>query len=181
MVSQGMVHCRRHLLWNKLQSSPSRDWERRRDKDREESSRDQLAGHGLTYSEFCELRNLAIVEPLSQLDTRLSPLLCQPLTWYQALAKVLMAKYADHYRMFMAPDGNVQHLVILHPRYIEAFMMLSIDLHSSRGDLAVVYQKALPNREHDSSDCLDFCLVDIQALVEGFVNACCFHLWGGLL
>lgn len=42
MVSQGMVHCRRHLLWNKLQSSPSRDWERRRDKDREESSRDQV-------------------------------------------------------------------------------------------------------------------------------------------
>jgi hypothetical protein len=92
-----------------------------------------LAGHGLTYSEFCELRNLAIVEPLSQLDPRLSPLLCQPLTWYQALAKVLTAKYADHYRMFMAPDGNVQHIVILHPRYIEAFMMLSIDLHSSRG------------------------------------------------
>jgi hypothetical protein len=48
-------------------------------------------------------------------------------------------------------------------------------------DLAVVYQKALPNREHASSDCLDFCLVDIRALVEGFVNACCFHLWGGLL
>jgi hypothetical protein len=48
-------------------------------------------------------------------------------------------------------------------------------------DLAVVYQKALPNRENASSDCLDFCLVDIQALVEGFVNACCFHLWGGLL
>ena len=44
-----------------------------------------------------------------------------------------MAKYADHYRMFMAPDGNVQHVAILHPRYVEAFVMLSIDLHSSRG------------------------------------------------
>lgn len=42
MVSQGMVHCRRHLLWNKLLCSPSRDWERRRDRDREESSRDQV-------------------------------------------------------------------------------------------------------------------------------------------
>jgi hypothetical protein len=48
-------------------------------------------------------------------------------------------------------------------------------------DLAVVYQKALPKRERASSDCLEFCLADIQALVEGFVNACCFHLWGGLL
>jgi hypothetical protein len=73
------------------------------------------------------------VEPLSQLDPRLSPLLCQPLTWYQALTKVLMAKYVDQCRMFIAPDGNVQHVVVLHPRYVEAFMMLSIDLHTSRG------------------------------------------------
>lgn len=42
MVSQGMVHCRRHLLWTKLQRSASRDWERRRDKDRDETSRDQV-------------------------------------------------------------------------------------------------------------------------------------------
>jgi hypothetical protein len=38
MVTQGMVHCRTHLLWNKLQCSASRDWERRRDRDREEVS-----------------------------------------------------------------------------------------------------------------------------------------------
>jgi hypothetical protein len=48
-------------------------------------------------------------------------------------------------------------------------------------DLAVVYQKALPSRERASSECLEFCLADIQALIEGFVNACCFHLWVGLL
>jgi hypothetical protein len=67
------------------------------------------------------------------MDPRLSPLLCQPLSWYQALSKVLMAKYGDHCRVFMAPDGNAQHIVVLHPRYVEAFMMLSIDLNSSRG------------------------------------------------
>lgn len=38
MVTQGMVHCRTHLLWNKLQCSASREWERRRDRDREEVS-----------------------------------------------------------------------------------------------------------------------------------------------
>jgi hypothetical protein len=67
------------------------------------------------------------------MDPRLSPLLCQPLSWYQALSRVLMAKYGDHCRVFMGPDGNIQHIVVLHPRYVEAFMMLSIDLHSSRG------------------------------------------------
>ncbi|PSN35424.1 hypothetical protein C0J52_13195, partial [Blattella germanica] len=178
MVSRGMVHCRTHLLWNKLQCYAPRDLERRRDRDRDElAPRDLMAGHGLTYNEFWELRTLAIVEPLSQLDPRLSPLLCQPLTWYQGLGKVLMSKYEHHYRMFMSPDGNVQHIVILHPRYVEAFVMLSLDMQSSRGDLAVVYQKPLPNRENSSSECLEFCLADIQALVEGFVNACCFHLW----
>jgi hypothetical protein len=67
------------------------------------------------------------------MDPRLSPLLCQPLSWYQALSRILMVKYGDHCRTFMTPDGNVQHIVVLHPRYVEAFMMLSIDLHSSRG------------------------------------------------
>lgn len=50
MVSQGMVHCRTHLLWNKLQCSAPRDWERRRDRDREEvSSRDLVRS---TYFSF---------------------------------------------------------------------------------------------------------------------------------
>lgn len=37
MVSQGMVHCRTHLLWNKLQCSAARDSERRRDRERDEA------------------------------------------------------------------------------------------------------------------------------------------------
>jgi hypothetical protein len=55
MVSQGMVHCRRHLLWNKLQSLPSRDWERRRDKDREELSRDQVGSACLSLKHISHL------------------------------------------------------------------------------------------------------------------------------
>jgi hypothetical protein len=44
MVSQGMVHCRTHLLWNKLQCSAARDWERRRDREREEVPPRDLVG-----------------------------------------------------------------------------------------------------------------------------------------
>lgn len=175
MVAQGMEHCRTHLLWNKL-LIPSRESERRKE---ETFSRDMLS-IGLTYIEFCELRSLAVVEPLNQLDPRLSPLLSQSLTWYQSLAKVLMAKYSDHYRLFVSPDGNVQHVVVLHPRYLEAFMMLSIDTNSSRGDLCAVYRKPLQDNKQTPGQS-EFCIADIQSLVEGFVNACCFHLWVNLL
>ena len=90
-------------------------------------------GQSLSYYEFRELVHLAQVEPLSHLDARLKPLLAQPLAWYQGLARVLLAKYADHNRQFSAPDGSAQHIVVLHPRYLEAFVMLSLDTHTARG------------------------------------------------
>nr|CAD7604775.1 unnamed protein product [Timema genevievae] len=172
MVAKGMVHCRTHLLWNKLQCSGSR---------RDDSTARDPNTHNLTYAEFLELHNLAMVEPLSQLDPRLGPLLCQSLSWYQSLAKVLISKYSEHHRVFVAPDGNVQHLVLLHPRYLEAFVMLSVDNHTSRGDLCAVYRKPLQESMTQSSEQLEFCQTEMQALVEGFINACCFHLWAGLL
>ncbi|XP_049806805.1 KICSTOR complex protein SZT2-like [Schistocerca nitens] len=160
MVAKGMVDCRTHLLWDKLQCSP---------KDTKE----------LTYSEFCELCELAVTEPLSHLDPRLGPLLCQPITWYENLARTLLYKYSEHSRHFEAPDGSTQHIVILHPRYLEAFMMLSIDFLTSRGNLCIVYRK--PQEGGHAANQLEFCQDDIRSLVEGFVNACCFRLWIGLL
>ena len=111
MIERGALHCRTHLLWNKLLESKST----------------------MSYAEFAELRSLACVEPLSTLDSRLSPLVSQPMTWYQALAKVLQNKYQDYHKQFNTPDGNVTHHLILHPSYVQAFMMLTIDLHTSRG------------------------------------------------
>lgn len=152
MIKDGALQCRTHLLWNKLLENRST----------------------MNYSEFTELCTLAQVEPLSKLDPRLSPLLSQPLSWYQALSKVLINKYQDHHKLFNAPDGNVSHIVVLHPSYLQAFMMLTIDLHTSRGELCAVYRKPA---ELASSR---FSLADVYSLIEGFVNVCCFHLWTGL-
>ncbi|XP_046747125.1 KICSTOR complex protein SZT2-like [Diprion similis] len=152
MIKDGALQCRTHLLWNKLLENRS----------------------VMNYFEFTELCTLAQVEPLSKIDPRLSLLLSQPLTWYQALAKVLMNKYQDHHKLFNAPDGNVNHVVVLHPSYLHAFMMLTIDLHTSRGELCAVYRK--PAELVTSS----FNLGDVYSLIEGFVNVCCFHLWMGL-
>ncbi|KAJ8966988.1 hypothetical protein NQ317_011188, partial [Molorchus minor] len=143
MVAKGMVHCRTHLLWNRLISPQE--------------------SNTLNYDEFMELKNLAKLEHLCHMHPNLGPLLNQPLGWYQGLAKLLLVKYVDQNRSFMSPDGNIQHYVILHPRYFGAFMLLSLDLHTSRG----VYRE--PHKQEDA----ELCLAYQKSLLDGFVN---FHV-----
>lgn len=109
----GMVHCRTHLLWNRLISPQN--------------------VNVLSYEEFMELKSLAKLRHLCDSHPNLGPLLNQPLVWYQGLSKLLPLKYSELNRTFISPDGNIQHYVILHPSYFAAFMLLSIDLHTSRG------------------------------------------------
>ncbi|XP_011685281.1 PREDICTED: protein SZT2-like isoform X1 [Wasmannia auropunctata] len=151
MVERGALQCRTHLLWDKLLESKT----------------------SMTYTEFSELCSLAHIEPLSNLDARLGPLVNQPVSWYQALSKVLQNKYQEHHKQFITSDGNVTHHLILHPTLLQAFMMLTIDMHTSRGDLCAVYRKSTEIN-------MPMNMEDVYALVEGFVNACCFHLWMGL-
>ncbi|XP_023246457.1 KICSTOR complex protein SZT2 [Copidosoma floridanum] len=153
MVEQGALHCRTHLLWNRLLEK-------------------RLPP--MTYAEFAELRSLACTESLSSLDSRLTPIVQQPISWYQGLVKVLQNKYQEYHKQFNAPDGNVTHHIILHPKYIQAFMMLTIDLHTSRGEIYAVYTKS------EQSTGKSFTMGDVYSLIEDFVNACCFHLWLGL-
>ncbi|XP_076669350.1 KICSTOR complex protein SZT2 isoform X3 [Andrena cerasifolii] len=152
MVDRGALQCKTHLLWNKLLECKS----------------------AMNYKEFSELCSLAHVESLSNLDPRLGPFLNQPISWYQTLSKVLQNKYQEHHKQFNTPDGNITHLLILHPSLFQGFMMLTIDLHASKGDLCAVYCK--------SKEVINTprCVEDIYTLIEGFVNACCFHLWMNL-
>lgn len=116
-----MVHCRTYLLWNRLISPHDSNM--------------------LSYEEFMELKGLAKLDHLCDLHPNLGPLLNQKLSWYQGLAKLLLVKYNDQHRMFISSDGNIQHYVILHPNYFGAFMLLSIDLHTSRGvSFSLVFQ-----------------------------------------
>ncbi|KAJ8923504.1 hypothetical protein NQ315_010082 [Exocentrus adspersus] len=155
MVAKGMVHCRTHLLWNRLISPQD--------------------SNSLTYEEFMELKSLAKLDHLCNVHPNLGPLLNQPLSWYQGLAKLLLGKYVDQSRSFISADGNIQHYVILHPRYFGAFMLLSMDLHTSRGDLYAVYRE--PPKHEDA----DLCLAYQKALLDGFVNCICFYLWSGMI
>lgn len=111
MVERGALQCRTHLLWDKLLENKT----------------------SMTYTEFRELCSLAHIEPLANLDPRLGPLVNQPVSWYQTLSKVLQSKYQEHHKQFITSDGNITHHLILHPTLLQAFMMLTIDMHTSRG------------------------------------------------
>lgn len=116
MVDRGALQCRTHLLWDKLLENKS----------------------SMTYTEFKELCSLAHVESLPNLDPRLRPLVNQPVSWYQALSKVLQNKYQEHHKQFNTSDGNITHHLILHPTLLQVFMMLTIDLQTSRG-VSILY------------------------------------------
>jgi len=111
MVERGALQCRTHLLWDKLLENKT----------------------SMAYTEFKELCSLAHTEPLSNLDSRLGLFINQPVSWYQALSKVLQNKYQEHHKQFITSDGNITHHLILHPTLVQAFMMLTIDMHTSRG------------------------------------------------
>ncbi|XP_030748432.1 LOW QUALITY PROTEIN: KICSTOR complex protein SZT2-like [Sitophilus oryzae] len=156
MVSRGMEHCRTNLLWNRLISP-------------------QESNH-LTFEEFIELKQLSKLKPLYDLHPNLRQLLIKPFQWYQGLTKLLLAKYEHHHRIFSSADGNVVYYIILHPRYYGAFMMLSLDSHTVRGELHAVYREP-----HKQADVDPLGLGYEKSLRDGFVRCICFYLWSGMI
>ncbi|KAK3871475.1 hypothetical protein Pcinc_023382 [Petrolisthes cinctipes] len=169
IFNQAKIHCRRDSLWQRLTAGL-------RDEDKQKLPREQVVG-GLSFSEISELLDLVSVEPLSSVDPQLLPLLSKPLHWYQAFTRVLQAKYQERHRSLTSSDGNIQHVVILSPSCPDAFMMLSINLHYQKAELCCV------NKQLKGEGTTQQAFTDrrVQILVEDFVNACCFHLWSGLL
>ncbi|XP_046683213.1 KICSTOR complex protein SZT2-like isoform X2 [Homalodisca vitripennis] len=150
MIAQVSLHCRTHFLWNKL-----------------------MTGMSPTYAEFCELLSLGHTEAIADMDPRVSSILAQPVSWYQGLIKLLMTKYADHYRTFLSLDCSLQYFLVLHPRIPDGFIMVTVNFNAARGELSVVTNRIL--REKNVSNAF------LPGLIEDVINACCFQLWTGLL
>ncbi|XP_042227057.1 KICSTOR complex protein SZT2-like isoform X3 [Homarus americanus] len=168
IFNQAKIHCRRDSLWQRLTASL-------REEERQKLSREQVLG-GLSFIELSELLTLVRVEPLSSVDPQLLPLLSKPLLWYQGLTRVLQSKYQERHRSLTSSDGNIQHVVVLSSTCPDAFMMLSINLHHQKAELCCV------NKQLKGEGTVQkFSDSRIQALIQDFVNACCFHLWCGLL
>lgn len=86
----------------------------------------------LTYAEFRELLSLGTSEALGDKDPRISPILAQPLAWYTGLSKLIMSRYTDQYRSFVSSDGLTQYMLILHPKWMDGFVMIHMDFTASR-------------------------------------------------
>lgn len=119
IANQAKVHCRRDTLWQRLQQQ----------------------ANGLTYTEFRELLTLSHSEPVSSSEPQLVPLLAQPVSWYQGLAKVLLSRYPETQRHFSSMDGAIQYVVILNPRLSATAMMLFWDIHADRAVRSVLVFK----------------------------------------
>lgn len=170
VVCRAAVHCRRDFLWNSLLPHSAK----------ERSSNKDGQGPVLSYGEFSELLNLVTLMPLDDLDPYLTPLLNMHISWYQGLSSVLKTKYSDSCREFISHDGNTHYVVLTHIRCPDSFMLLSIDVHSRRADLCLVVREPSMDMEH-TPEKPNQRILALQSLIEDFVNACCFHLWSGLL
>ena len=109
-----------------------------------------------------------------------------------SLSKVLQNKYGEFSRQFSSEDGQVlypdivslfiptpvqvHHTVVIHQENLSIFALLSVD--SVEGSLAIVHRdlQLQPNSKQKEE-----MAQSLQALLEGFVEACAFHAWSLLL
>ena len=114
IINQAKVHCRRDTLWQRLQQTPS------------------SSSTYLIYFEFRELLTLSYTEPIKSGEPQLVPLLNQPVSWYQGLAKLLLSRYPENHRHYSSADGKIQYVIVLNPRLPGTAMMLSCDVHADK-------------------------------------------------
>ena len=69
---------------------------------------------------------------------------------------------------------QVHHTVVIHQENLALFALLSVD--SVEGSLAIVHRDLQPNSKQKEE-----MATSLQALLEGFVEACAFHTWSLLL
>uniref|UniRef100_A0A0N7ZXW0 Protein SZT2 n=1 Tax=Daphnia magna TaxID=35525 RepID=A0A0N7ZXW0_9CRUS len=168
IVNQAKVHCRRDTLWQRLQQSPA------------------SSSTNLTYLEFRELLTLSHTEPISSGEPQLVPLLAQPVSWYQGLAKLLLSRYPENHRHYSSADGKIQYVIVLNQRLPGTAMMLSCDVHADKAELSSLCQE-IPSTEMEVSTVFSMDNgfhsrpMIMQGFIEDFVNLCAFHIWSGLL
>lgn len=85
----------------------------------------------LTYPELQHLLTLADVFDISNMDSQLRHILNQPISWFQSFVKALISKLPECCHLFSSPNGNTQELLILHPQYINGFVMIILNIQGS--------------------------------------------------
>ncbi|XP_074640655.1 KICSTOR complex protein SZT2-like [Tubulanus polymorphus] len=182
MVDNTMAQCRRDILWDRTLVGDRADEERLRRK-RNTNDSDEARDTYLTklsFTEFEEMLGMVYKEPLKSMDKRLLPLTNMPLAWYQGLIRVLVNKYPETHRNFTSADNLVQYLAVLNPNYLDTFILVSVDGIHKTADLSAVYKEETSGQFHTPSQ-PNIPALSMQTHIEGFINACCYHLWSGIV
>ncbi|KAG1670338.1 KICSTOR complex protein SZT2 [Nymphon striatum] len=174
MVEQAMVDCRRDMLWDRLLVGVGKheDGKKKRDDSKESLHL------SLNFNDFKELLDLVHTKPLDSIDYQLTPFFNMHLSWYQGLVKVLLTKYSETCRVYTSNDGSLQHVAILDPNYLEIFILMSINQKTNKTFQGLFH---LTGKELSQDRSANAQAIATQSLIEGFIGACCFHLWCKLL
>ncbi|KAK7100732.1 hypothetical protein V1264_023626 [Littorina saxatilis] len=204
VVEMSKVKCRRDYLWHRMLSSAAKDdGKGKKGKQPEESLEPNMTP--LSAAEFEELLSLVSKQPLNQIDPRLAIFSNMPPAWYSSLLPVLTSRFTNACRFFATERQFQHHTVILNSKWLDMFILLSVDQNTGCTALSqVLRSRACDEEEQNRRDqggdkrrqSVQGRLQDQQperegtpsliteqkhCLIEDFVNVCCFHLWSSIL
>ncbi|KAK3091384.1 hypothetical protein FSP39_019468 [Pinctada imbricata] len=180
IVEVSTAKCRKDLLWQRmLIGDQTEEDAKRKPRSETEESRDGI--QRLSFEEFLELLEMTTKTSLSDIDKQLVSLHNMSLPWYKGLYKKLQTKYPEMHRCFTSSDGNVQCILILNPNWLDMLMMLKIDSRSNKVEMCSVFKEPLSDQGETLDGSVSLSSSSYHALVEDFVNVCCFYLWSTML
>uniref|UniRef100_T1IR37 A-kinase anchor protein 2 C-terminal domain-containing protein n=1 Tax=Strigamia maritima TaxID=126957 RepID=T1IR37_STRMM len=176
ILDSAIIHCRRDSLWKRLLIGVRDNEDRKKREDPKE-----LMNLGVNFTEFTELLTHVVVQRLNDIDRNLNQLFNMHISWYQGLAKVLINSNPEMHRLFVDSDGAVQHVVVFNDNYKhDMCILLSVESQANKASLNVIHRVSVPKSEPNPEK-PSYHSLGVQTLVEDFVNACCYHLWTGIL
>ncbi|XP_028404501.1 KICSTOR complex protein SZT2-like [Dendronephthya gigantea] len=132
----------------------------------------------MSFEDFERLLELVKPSSLPVVDEILKPFISMDIAWYSSLWSTLLLKFGDTSREFSRSDTKVHYLVLLNPKNLDMFILITINEEKHHSDVKIVNRiNADENKKSDrvllakSSD--DF--------IAKVVNALCYQMWTGLL
>ncbi|XP_052774284.1 KICSTOR complex protein SZT2-like isoform X2 [Mya arenaria] len=176
MAVVSMDKCRRDTLWTKMLVNKSDDHSKKK------TDADDALGK-LTYTEFEEMLDRVHKIPLYEMDARLVPFQQMSSAWYQRLATVLNNRYQEDFKRDFVNPANTseQYHLILNPKFLDLFMLLTIDPNGSKTGVYAVFRKPAKETESICPGGQNLPEQSVQSHMEQFINTCCFHLWNSML
>lgn len=181
LVLKSTAECRKDSLWNRMliAAHSEEDLKKKKRSDTDDSKDGYYPK--LNHDEFLELLRMVVKIRLADIDPKLMPFQNMSLPWYKSLYRVLQSRYQETHRCFSSPDGQVQYLVVINPKFQDMLMMLMVDNKDNKTELCAIFREVYSDTTEHTPEHPNLPLINIQDHETDFINVCCFHLWASLL